>query len=275
MAADLVKRFQLGQRDVVDFLGVSFPAVDKVGHDFGPDSHELQDTIMRLDATLGTLLDGLDATVGRDGYALALSADHGVAPVPEGRRAAGQPAGRVPLATAAAAVEQALVTAGLGPGPHVARIEYTELYLTDAARAKVTAEHRGAGRGRTARAARRADGRLDTGPRHARRVRLEFQGHPRRLRPRPQRRLHAGAGAVLDLRAGPEPERRQRHDPRLRQRLRSARPARLLRCAVHTRPECRRRHAGRRRPDARPRPSGSPSTASRAGRCRRPREGRR
>ncbi len=140
MAADLVKRFQLGRRDVVDFLGVSFPAVDKVGHDFGPDSHELQDTIMRLDATLGTLLDALDAAVGPNGYALALSADHGVAPVPEGRRAAGQPAGRVPLATAATAVEQALVIAGLGPGPHVARVEYTELYLTDAARAKVTAE---------------------------------------------------------------------------------------------------------------------------------------
>ena len=141
LAANLVKSYQLGQRSAVDFLGVSFPAVDKVGHDFGPDSHELQDTIMRLDATLGTLLDALDAAVGRDRYALALSADHGVAPVPESRRAGGQSGGRVPLATAAAAVEQALVAAGLGPGPHVARIEYTELYLTEAARAKVTADN--------------------------------------------------------------------------------------------------------------------------------------
>ena len=46
------------------------------------------------------LQDLLDAAVGANGYALAISADHGVAPVPEGRRAAGQPAGRVPLATA-------------------------------------------------------------------------------------------------------------------------------------------------------------------------------
>jgi arylsulfatase A-like enzyme len=139
LAARLVQSFQLGQRGVVDFLGVSFPAVDKVGHDFGGDSVELQDTVLRLDATLGILLDALDSAAGRDGYALALSADHGVAPVPEARQAAGQPAGRVALAQAAAAVEQALAGA-LGPGPHVARIEYTELYLTEATRAKLTAD---------------------------------------------------------------------------------------------------------------------------------------
>jgi arylsulfatase A-like enzyme len=140
LAASLTESYQLGRRSVVDFLAVSFPAVDKVGHDFGPESHELQDTLVRLDRTLGTLLSALDRLVGRERYVLALSADHGVAPVPEARRAKGEAGGRVALATVAEAVNAALTAAGLGPGPHVARVEYTEVYLTEAARAKVTAE---------------------------------------------------------------------------------------------------------------------------------------
>ena len=140
IAASLVESYQLGRRNSVDFLGVSFPATDKVGHDFGPESHELQDVVVRLDRTLGALLTALDRLVGRDRYALALSADHGVAPVPEARPASGESGGRVPLATVADAVNIALTAAGLGPGPHVARVEYTEVYLTEAARAKVTAE---------------------------------------------------------------------------------------------------------------------------------------
>ncbi len=139
VAESLVESFQLGRRDAVDFLGISFPVTDKTGHDFGPESHELQDTLIRLDRTLGALLDALDRLVGRDRYVLALSADHGVAPVPEQRRAAGESGGRVPLGVVADAVNAALTGAGLGPGPHVARVEYTEIYLTDAARATLTA----------------------------------------------------------------------------------------------------------------------------------------
>jgi hypothetical protein len=139
VAASLVESYGLGRRDAVDFLGVSFPAADKVGHDFGPESHELQDTLIRLDRTLGTLLSALDRLVGRERYVLALSADHGVAPVPEQRIAAGEAGGRVALATVADAVNTALTTAGLGPGPHVARVEYTEVYLTETTRSRVTA----------------------------------------------------------------------------------------------------------------------------------------
>ncbi len=138
MAAGAIDDFRLGQRGVVDFLGVSFSSTDLVGHDFGPDSHEVQDTLARLDRTLGELLTTLDTKVGRGRYALALSADHGVATVPEAAARAGRSAGRVPAARVGAAVEAALT--GLGPGPHVARSDYTELYFTDETRARMTAE---------------------------------------------------------------------------------------------------------------------------------------
>jgi hypothetical protein len=137
MAAAAIRDFRLGQRNVPDFLGVSFSATDLVGHSFGPDSHEVQDVLARLDRTLGRLLTTLDATVGRDTYVLALSADHGVATVPEAARAAGRAAGRLPLGSVSTTVDKAL--AGLGAGPHVARAEHTQVYLARDTQAKATA----------------------------------------------------------------------------------------------------------------------------------------
>ncbi len=67
----------------IDFLGVSFSALDLVGHAYGPDSHEVQDVLARLDVTIGELLDHLDRTVGAGKYVVAFSADHGVAQIPE------------------------------------------------------------------------------------------------------------------------------------------------------------------------------------------------
>lgn len=132
LAADLVKRKHLGQGPAVDFLGVSFPAVDLVGHKFGPASHEVQDTLLRLDVTIGKLLDTLDQQVGRGRYVVGLSADHGVAGIPEAAQARGEPAGRVSNGQLLRAANEALVAA-LGPGQHAVRAEYTQLYLSPAA----------------------------------------------------------------------------------------------------------------------------------------------
>lgn len=134
MAAHLVRTLRLGRRGMVDYLGVSFSALDYVGHDFGPNSHEVQDTLLRLDQTLGTLLARLDDTVGPENYTLALSADHGVSRIPEELSANGQQAGRV-LNADVQKVAEAAMTAAHGPGPHVAHVEYSELYLTDRGRA--------------------------------------------------------------------------------------------------------------------------------------------
>lgn len=82
MAIALVDAFSLGRRGGTDFLGVGFSSADTVGHPFGPDSRELEDTVARLDDALGTLIAHLDTRVGRDNYVLGFSADHGVAPFP-------------------------------------------------------------------------------------------------------------------------------------------------------------------------------------------------
>jgi len=74
---------QLGKRGPVDLLCISLSTTDNIGGDFGPDSHEMIDNLLRLDLALGGFLSDLDTTFGREGYMLALTGDHGVMPLPE------------------------------------------------------------------------------------------------------------------------------------------------------------------------------------------------
>jgi len=88
-ARELVTRERLGVDRHLDYLGLSFSAVDSVGHTYGPHSREALDAVLRFDRTLGDLLDFLDQKVGRTHLVVALSADHGVAPMPERQRRLG------------------------------------------------------------------------------------------------------------------------------------------------------------------------------------------
>ena len=81
MAAAMIGAFSLGQRDTTDFLGVSFSALDLVGHGFGPESREVEDMLRQLDDTIGALIDRIDEKVGRGNWVLGFSSDHGVAPI--------------------------------------------------------------------------------------------------------------------------------------------------------------------------------------------------
>ena len=73
----------LGKDGDVDLLGVSFSAVDAVGHAWGPNSPELVDALVNLDLALGELLAVVDQRVGLEHVLVSLSADHGVVPLPE------------------------------------------------------------------------------------------------------------------------------------------------------------------------------------------------
>lgn len=83
MAVQLVKQEGLGQDDVPDLLGIGLSGPDKVGHSFGPYSVEVTNCILSLDAQLGRLFQFLDEQVGADRWVVALTADHGVLPLPE------------------------------------------------------------------------------------------------------------------------------------------------------------------------------------------------
>jgi predicted AlkP superfamily pyrophosphatase or phosphodiesterase len=139
MAEAAIDGLRLGQGTTTDYLGVSFSALDSVGHKFGPRSHEVQDMLARLDVTIGRLLDHLDTRVGRGKYIVALSADHGVAVIPEQLTREGQDAGRA-IMDAASARAEAAVVAALGPGKYVARMDYTDLFFLPGVFDRLTAQ---------------------------------------------------------------------------------------------------------------------------------------
>jgi predicted AlkP superfamily pyrophosphatase or phosphodiesterase len=82
LAKAAITNEQLGTDSITDFLAVSFSATDYVGHSFGPNSVETEDTYLRLDKDLGEFLNFLDSKIGKDQYLVFLSSDHGVAHVP-------------------------------------------------------------------------------------------------------------------------------------------------------------------------------------------------
>lgn len=75
-ALKAIEKEQLGKDDITDFLTVSFSSTDYIGHTFGPRSIELQDTYLRLDLTIATMLEYLDTNVGKGNYLIFLTADH-------------------------------------------------------------------------------------------------------------------------------------------------------------------------------------------------------
>ncbi|HYB93776.1 MAG TPA: alkaline phosphatase family protein, partial [Vicinamibacterales bacterium] len=121
---------KLGRGAATDFLAISFSALDKVGHDFGPDAHETQDTLVHLDAQLGLLLDKLDRDIGKGNYVVGLTSDHGVAPVPERVKAQGFDAGRIDTSAVGKAIDGVL-TRELGPGPYRTRVIYNDIYFNE------------------------------------------------------------------------------------------------------------------------------------------------
>jgi hypothetical protein len=69
----------LGADNITDFLTVSLSSTDYIGHQFGTNSVEIEDTYLRLDKDLANFFAYLDATVGKGKYVLFITADHGAA----------------------------------------------------------------------------------------------------------------------------------------------------------------------------------------------------
>ena len=82
MAKAAIEGERLGLNGNTDFLAVSFSSPDYIGHAFGPNSIEAEDTYLRLDKDLASFLNFLDGKIGKGQYTVFLSADHAAAHVP-------------------------------------------------------------------------------------------------------------------------------------------------------------------------------------------------
>jgi predicted AlkP superfamily pyrophosphatase or phosphodiesterase len=91
----LMTHEKLGTDEIPDYLSISFSAVDAVNHFFGPSSLENEDVVVQLDRTLADLLTFIDKTIGLKHTLVVLSADHGMADMPEYMTDLGYKAGRL------------------------------------------------------------------------------------------------------------------------------------------------------------------------------------
>jgi predicted AlkP superfamily pyrophosphatase or phosphodiesterase len=82
-AAAALKGEKLGKDNATDFLLISLSSSDYIGHNFGVNSKEIQDTYLRLDQDLEKFLNKLDLQMGEGNYVLFLTSDHGATENPK------------------------------------------------------------------------------------------------------------------------------------------------------------------------------------------------
>jgi predicted AlkP superfamily pyrophosphatase or phosphodiesterase len=76
-ALETIKNENMGKESATDFFSVSFSSTDNIGHQFGPQSIEVEDCYLRLDKDIAEILKFLDDWVGKKNVLVFLTADHG------------------------------------------------------------------------------------------------------------------------------------------------------------------------------------------------------
>ena len=72
-----------GRDQITDLIYTNYKQIDLIGHDWNMLSPEVENAVEYSDDALGKLIDHLNATVGRNEWVVALTADHGQAPKAE------------------------------------------------------------------------------------------------------------------------------------------------------------------------------------------------
>jgi predicted AlkP superfamily pyrophosphatase or phosphodiesterase len=106
-------KMQLGRgKAPTDLLAVSFSSHDLVGHEFGPNSREMEEMTVSEDREIAKLLNHIRASMpgGLDHVVIALTADHGIPAMPEYALEAHMPAGRLNDKDLERIVEEKLAT---------------------------------------------------------------------------------------------------------------------------------------------------------------------
>jgi predicted AlkP superfamily pyrophosphatase or phosphodiesterase len=108
-AEQALQHEELGHHNGTDLLTISFSANDHLGHAIGPDDPAIDEISIRTDQAIGKLIAAAEKQVGgAQNLVVVMSADHGVAPVPEVNLARKMPGGRVDKAAYTQTVQEAL-----------------------------------------------------------------------------------------------------------------------------------------------------------------------
>jgi len=81
-ARELITQEKLGRGTATDLLAISLSAPDILGHEVGPNDPQVDAMNLALDRQLADFFSFLGQQLGQGNFWLALSADHGIAPLP-------------------------------------------------------------------------------------------------------------------------------------------------------------------------------------------------
>jgi predicted AlkP superfamily pyrophosphatase or phosphodiesterase len=108
-AEQAIRHEDLGHHNCTDLLTVSFSANDHLGHAVGPDDPSVEELAVTTDQTIGKLIAAAEKQVGGpQNLLVVMTADHGVAPVPEINVTRKMPGGRVDEGAYTRTVQDAL-----------------------------------------------------------------------------------------------------------------------------------------------------------------------
>src|SRR5258706_3977555 len=129
-AIAVMKGEDMGSGHTTDFLSISFSFTDYLGHQFGVDAIETEDTYLRLDRDLAELLTFLESKVGKKNLPVFLTADHGAAHNAAFMRAQKITAGVIDGNKLGKRLE-AYLDSLFGAGKYISALSSHDVYLND------------------------------------------------------------------------------------------------------------------------------------------------
>jgi hypothetical protein len=140
-AKELVLYEKLGTNSVTDLLVISLSANDILGHQVGPDTPQMKSMALELDRQLAEFFGFLGHQIGMANVWMALSADHGVAPLPEFAKTLRMPAANVDAASLRTQINSLLSKKYRQSGEYIRDLDYPLAWLDEGAFAGVVTAH--------------------------------------------------------------------------------------------------------------------------------------
>jgi len=137
LAREIITNEHLGNGPATDLLAISLSANDILGHQVGPDSPEMQAMALAMDHQFAAFFDFLGHQIGLANVWIALSADHGIAPLVSVARALHIPAANQPAHEERAQINQALSAKLQHSAEYVIDFDYPLAWLNEEAFAAV------------------------------------------------------------------------------------------------------------------------------------------
>jgi predicted AlkP superfamily pyrophosphatase or phosphodiesterase len=141
-AKELVLYERLGAGSATDLLVISLSANDILGHQVGPDSPQMRSMALELDRQLAEFFGFLGHQVGMANVWMALSADHGVAPLPEFAKTLRLPAANLDAKALREQINSLLSKKYAKKADYVLDLDYPLAWLSEDAFAGIFAGHK-------------------------------------------------------------------------------------------------------------------------------------